>query len=107
LKLFTLLGAVAFSVIYWTSVSSQLIDPIKIESQQEEIKQKAFKVLVNKCNSCHATKRNRKIFTLENMGSLSEDINTQVFVKEKMPKGKKNELTTDEKELLKRWLSTL
>ncbi|MGB3145469.1 MAG: hypothetical protein WBB24_15320 [Maribacter sp.] len=41
------------------------------------------------------------------MGSLSEDINTQVFIKQKMPKGKKNELTTDEKELLKRWLSTL
>ena len=106
MKLFTLLGVVAFSVIYYTCVSSALNYSIKIELQQE-IKQKAFKVLVNKCNSCHASKRNRRIFTLENMGSLSEVINTQVFVKQKMPKGKKNELTTDEKELLKRWLSTL
>lgn len=107
MKIFTLIGTIVFSVLYYRCVSSQLKYSVQIEHQQEEIKQNAFKVLVNKCNSCHATKRNRKIFTLENMGSLSEDINTQVFIKQKMPKGKKNELTTDEKELLKRWLSTL
>lgn len=60
-----------------------------IDEQQTSLKQKAFIVLKNKCNTCHATKRRVDIFTISNMDSLKFEINNQVFIKRKMPKGKK------------------
>lgn len=56
---------------------------------QDDIKSQAFNVVKTKCNSCHATKKRTDIFTAENMDSLAADIWKQVFVKKKMPKGKK------------------
>ena len=71
---------------------------------QDDYKSFAFKVLQLKCNTCHATKKRTDIFTLENMDSLASNIHKQVFVKKKMPKGKKVKLTEEESRLLKDWL---
>jgi len=48
---------------------------------------------------CHATKKHTDIFTLKNMNSLAIEINRQVFVKRKIPKGRKTKLTEEEEEL--------
>lgn len=65
---------------------------------------RAFAVLQNQCNVCHKTQNPSKIFTIENMNGFVKKINRQVFVWKRMPKGKKNNLTTTEKRLLKTWL---
>lgn len=69
-----------------------------------ELKKNVFKVLNSQCNTCHSTKRRTNIFTLENMDSLARDINTQVFVKRKMPKGNKAKLSETETKAIKEWL---
>lgn len=71
---------------------------------QEDLKAQAFSVLRDKCNVCHATKKKTDIFTLGNMDSLAPDIHKQVFVKRKMPKGRKVKLTEEEMETLKEWV---
>lgn len=76
-------------------------NPVDQETIQKE---KAFKVLQTKCNVCHAIKKKVDIFTFENMDSLAYDINKQVFIKKKMPKGKKIKLTTSEKNDLSLWI---
>jgi len=84
--------------------------PSKIDDSrynQTAIKDEAFEVLKAKCNVCHATKKRTDIFTLKNMDSLAADIHKQVFVKQKMPKGRKVKLTNEEGELLEKWLSTV
>ncbi|MFS4469392.1 hypothetical protein [Maribacter sp. 2210JD10-5] len=74
-------------------------------SFQEDIKSQAFKVLQTKCNTCHATKKRQDIFTFKNMDSLSPEIYKQVFVKKKMPKGRKATLTTEESDALLAWIN--
>jgi uncharacterized membrane protein len=74
---------------------------------QNDVKTDAFAVLRLKCNTCHALKRKVLVFTYENMDSLSNAINEQVFIKQKMPKGRINRLTNLEDENLQRWLETL
>jgi uncharacterized membrane protein len=74
-------------------------------SDQEDLKANAFKVLTTQCNVCHATKKRQDIFTFGNMDSLASDINKQVFLKKKMPKGRKNKLSEQETLALKNWLS--
>lgn len=71
---------------------------------QTDAKDRAFAVLRTKCNSCHATKKRTDVFTLENMDSLAADIHKQVFVKRKMPKGRKTKLTEEETRRLEVWL---
>ena len=72
---------------------------------QEVPKDDAFIVLREKCNVCHVTKKRTDIFTLDNMDSLAIDIHKQVFIKKKMPKGRKVKLTTEEQRILEKWLS--
>jgi len=72
---------------------------------QEDVKMVAFNVLKTKCNVCHATKKKQDIFTLENMDSLASDIHKQVFIKKKMPKGRKNNLSEQESNALQSWLN--
>lgn len=79
---------------------------VKLKTQTS-VKQKAFVVLRNKCNVCHASKKRLAIFTLTNMDSLQTVINEQVFVKRKMPKGKKNQLSAQETLDLANWLKSL
>ena len=74
---------------------------------QENRKSAAFKVLTTKCNVCHATKKRTEVFTLQNMDSLVSDIDKQVFIKKKMPKGRKVKLTNEESTALKAWINTL
>lgn len=70
-----------------------------------DIKGDAFKVLQNKCNACHSSKKRTDIFTLQNMDSLAFKINEQVFVRRKMPKGRKVKLTENETMALRQWLA--
>lgn len=74
---------------------------------QESVKDQAFKVLIAKCNVCHATKKRTDVFTIKNMDSLAPDIYRQVFIKKKMPKGRKVKLSEDERLTLENWLSAV
>ncbi|WP_273566452.1 c-type cytochrome [Maribacter halichondriae] len=78
-----------------------------VEGHQTSPKAIAFEVLKTKCNTCHATKKKTDVFTLENMDSLAADIHKQVFIKKKMPKGRKIKLTEEETDALARWLETV
>ena len=84
----------------WNLECCNFRDSIK----QERIKYEAFQVLQIKCNVCHATKKKTEIFTFQNMDSLANNIDRQVFIKRKMPKGRKFNLTVDEEQLLKGWI---
>ena len=64
-------------------------------------------MLRNKCNACHAIKKRTDIFSLKNMDSLAIEINKQVFVKRKMPKGRKVKLTEEETRRLEVWLDAI
>ncbi|ASV28939.1 hypothetical protein [Maribacter cobaltidurans] len=76
-------------------------------SEQDSFKKNAFNVLEKKCNVCHVSKKRVQNFTLQNMDSLSKEINKQVFVKKKMPKGNKIALSVEDIETLKLWLRNL
>lgn len=86
---------------------SQDVPTNETAREQDIHKVAAFTVLRQKCNTCHATKRRASIFTYENMDSLSKLIYSQVFIKQKMPKGRNNALTEVEEKQLKKWLSSL
>ncbi|MDW7691952.1 hypothetical protein R9C00_15585 [Flammeovirgaceae bacterium SG7u.111] len=73
-------------------------------SDTELLKQAAFEVLQAKCNICHIKKNPRKVFSKENMSDLAPKIYKQVFVKKRMPKGRKIQLTTEEYAALEKWL---
>lgn len=75
-------------------------------SNLKEDKKAAFAILEKKCNICHIDKK-KVIFTLKNMDLHAKEIHRQVFIKKKMPKGKKFPLTEKEYESLDNWLSTL
>jgi uncharacterized membrane protein len=66
----------------------------------------AFQILDNKCNVCHRKRNKRRVFTYENMDTWANDIYSQVFVKKRMPKGKKVKLTSNEYQDLLTWIST-
>ena len=78
-----------------------------LESQTNTTKQGAYLVLGTKCNICHSAKKNRTIFSLENMDDLAKAIEYQVFITKKMPKGRKNNLSSLEEEKLLKWISSL
>ena len=80
---------------------------LKNHLNQTDIKTEAYTVLRNKCNICHAKKKRTDIFTFENMDSLAFDIHKQVFIKKKMPKGKKVKLSDEEMTSLKNWLNSI
>ncbi len=106
MKVLMLLIALSSSFYQGTSSTNTMLQkPIK--TLVESPKSAAYKILVAKCNVCHRKKNPRKVFTLENMESLSPKIFKQVFVKKRMPKGKENNLSPAEYALLKEWLLTL
>ena len=74
---------------------------------QDASREKAFDILRNKCNTCHVTKKRAEIFTKLNMDSLAPAIFEQVFIKKKMPKGRKVKLTEKETQILKIWINTI
>lgn len=70
-----------------------------------DLKSDAYEILKTKCNGCHRTRNPAKVFTADNMDRFSAEIYKQVFVKKRMPKGRENQLTLEEYERLKKWLS--
>lgn len=70
-------------------------DPVKIN---------ALSVLEKKCNGCHRFRNPNKVFTEDNMDGFAQKIYTQVFVKERMPKGSR--LSNLEKQRLIDWITT-
>ena len=72
----------------------------------KDTKATAFQILNNKCNVCHHKRNKRRVFTLENMTKWANDINRQVFIKKRMPKGKKIKLTSQEYQDLLTWISS-
>ncbi|HVI46399.1 MAG TPA: hypothetical protein VM802_16105 [Chitinophaga sp.] len=71
----------------------------------EQLKEKALLVLQTKCNVCHIRNNPFKVFNARNMERHANAINTQVFVKGRMPKGDEIKLSTEEREILKAWLA--
>ncbi|MEQ9165827.1 MAG: hypothetical protein RLO12_06205 [Fulvivirga sp.] len=70
------------------------------------LKEEAFKVLQTKCNVCHQKRNPGKVFTQSNMADYAAKIYEQVFVKKRMPKGNKIQLTESEVSTLKKWITT-
>ncbi len=70
----------------------------------DSLKIAALTVLENNCNECHSKKKPAYFFTSKTMDYFVADINNQVFIKGKMPKGKKNQLTPNDREILKHWV---
>ena len=77
--------------------SVQSADPVK------DAKSAALKVLQLRCNTCHVRQNPGKVFTPSNMNTLASKINEQVFVKKRMPRGKR--LTNEEYTTLQTWLN--
>lgn len=109
MKVFLLLGLVALSTfsLSHSSDKSLKLDRMDSTTHQNTSKVKAFKILQEKCNVCHIKKNKRKIFTLDNMNGFASQINTQVFIKKRMPKGKDIKLTQNEYKQLSTWISNL
>ncbi|MDW3646302.1 MAG: hypothetical protein R8P61_04490 [Bacteroidia bacterium] len=72
----------------------------------EELKQAAFEILKAKCNVCHQKQNPRRVFSLENMEELAPRIYKQVFVKKRMPRGRKIKLTQAEYDTLQNWINS-
>lgn len=70
----------------------------------DSLKMAALIVLENKCNQCHSEKKPAYYFTAKTMDYFVKDINNEVFIKKKMPKGKKNRLTAEDRETLRLWV---
>jgi len=70
----------------------------------DDISDRALQVLQTKCNVCHLKQNPGKVFTRENMKGFAPKIHRQVFVKKRMPKGKKIKLTAEEYQILSTWI---
>lgn len=70
----------------------------------QDVKVNAFKILEEKCNTCHLEERKESIFTFENMDKSARKINRQVFIFKMMPKGDEVKLSDKEKSELKAWI---
>jgi uncharacterized membrane protein len=70
----------------------------------DDVKSSALEVLQTRCNTCHVRQNPGKVFTADNMNTLASKINQQVFVKKRMPRGKR--LTNEEYTMLQNWLNT-
>jgi len=75
-------------------------------SVTDSTQQRAYEILSNKCNVCHANRNRRRVFTEENMNLWANDVYKQVFIKKRMPKGKKIRLTNQEYQDLLTWISS-
>ncbi len=79
---------------------------IVTKTTENSVKEKAFEILTNKCNVCHIKRNRRRVFSKDNMDSWAKDVYRQVFIKKRMPKGKKNRLTNQEYQDLLTWISS-
>lgn len=79
------------------SLKSKTIDSTKV---------KAYQLLINKCNECHIKRNRRRVFNPKNMNPWADDVYKQVFIKKRMPKGKKIKLTNQEYQQLLSWITS-
>jgi uncharacterized membrane protein len=111
------LGKLLIGLITTLSVNSMLTYELTVaNNQQTELydsryisrypKEKVLQILDNKCNVCHHKRNKKRVFTPENMDAWANDIYTQVFVKKRMPKGKKIKLNSTEYQELLTWISS-
>jgi len=91
--------SVITDIISTTKLKPNYTIPISIP------KQEAFTVLEIQCNTCHRDQNPSKVFTPDNMNGFAKKIKRQVFVWKRMPKGKNNNLSEEEKQILKTWLN--
>ena len=82
------------------------IDIYASNDSLDDPKSDAVQVLDNKCNVCHIRRNKRRVFSSDNMDTWVDDIYKQVFVKKRMPKGKKNKLTSQEYQIVLTWISS-
>lgn len=57
-----------------------------------------------KCNECHRDKK-QVVFTSANLNDYAALIEQQVLIKARMPKGKNNQLTAAERQLIAQWVA--
>ena len=74
------------------------------EESTDSIKMAALMVLENNCNECHSQKKPAYYFTAKTMDYFAAEINMEVFINGKMPKGKKNQLSVEDRETLRLWV---
>jgi len=88
---------------------TQNYDPVtsKYTIVKDSTQLRAFEVLTKKCNVCHEKRNRRRVFTEDNMADWSNDVYKQVFIKKRMPKGKKIKLTSEEYQDLLTWISSI
>lgn len=77
---------------------------IPYQDSTDSLKLAALTVLENNCNECHSKKKPTYYFTAKTMNYFVADINNEVFIKGKMPKGRKNTLSAKDKETLRLWV---
>lgn len=77
-----------------------------LNNPSELSNEKALQILDNKCNVCHRKQNKRRVFTSNNMDTWANAIYKQVFIKKRMPKGKKIKLTTNEYQELLTWITS-
>jgi len=72
----------------------------------DDVNARALEVLQTKCNVCHVKQNPRKVFTRQNMSGFAPKIYKQVFIKKRMPRGKKIKLTDEEYQILSSWITS-
>ncbi len=109
MKVFILLSLGALSTLSLSHSNDAALKLDRVDSitYQNTAKAEAFKILQAKCNICHVKRNRRKVFTLDNMNGFATQINTQVFIKKRMPKGKDIKLTQKEYQQLSTWIRSL
>jgi len=101
----TLLTSYLFNKTEQVESSSQ--DMAIAYSGKDSYKDKAFSILETKCNVCHKTRNKSRLFTKLNMDNWAEDVYKQVFIKKRMPKGKKIKLSTEDHQQLLTWITSI
>jgi len=78
-----------------------------ISKNISSLKLETFDILDTHCNSCHVDKNPDKLFSIENMDGFAKNINRQVFVFKRMPKGKeqREKISKEEFKILKNWIN--
>ena len=87
-------------------MSNKNIETIEVQLVSQK-QLEAFEVIRKKCNSCHISQNPNKVFTIENMNGFARQINRQVFIWKRMPKGKQAKLSKGERKKLKNWIKSL
>lgn len=105
-SIITISVAVFFAAFQAPSSVQKKTTAVSAQHISVDLKADALEILQQKCNVCHRKKNRKKVFTEDNMSALAPKIYKQVFIKQRMPKGNKIKLTTEEYTLLRNWLYT-